>query len=52
VGRIGGDDASFDRIGEDAAEEPDGSRGRSGAARTIALPRSFFVLTATRVLPP
>ena len=32
VGRIGGDDASFDRIGEDAAEEPDGSRGRSGAA--------------------
>ena len=32
MGRIGGDDAGFDRVGENAAEEPDGSRRCSGAA--------------------
>ena len=51
MGRFGFNDARFDGVGEDTAEKANGAGGRSSAAANDGLPRSFLVLTETRVFP-
>jgi hypothetical protein len=51
MGRVAFNDTGFDGVSENAAKETDGARGVPAPPLTIALPRSFLVLTETRVFP-
>jgi hypothetical protein len=52
MGRVAFNDAGFDGVGEDATKERPTVRVAVPAPpRTMAFPRSFLVLTATRVFP-
>ena len=51
MSRVALDDARFDSVGKDAAEKTTVRVAVPAPPRTMAFPRSFLVLTETRVFP-